>query len=148
MLCGCKGAVPGFPLPFVAWREEMAYAAVSSPPSEFAFVQDGNGIAVILPTRLTIQSTCIFLPILRCFTEGIEVPQAGLNPKITSYEKRRCDPEVTLEDNWHMSRKNVVRDTEHPELEYNHWSGVLPSLSSSLKRILTCRWNKLSPYRA
>lgn len=35
--------------------------------------------------------------------------------------RRRLDPEV-IENNWHMSKKNVERGTEHPQYVHIHWS--------------------------
>lgn len=49
------------------------------------------------------------------------MPGAGSESvvKMTSGGKRRLDPEV-IEDNRHMSKKNVVRGPEHPQYVHFH----------------------------
>lgn len=139
MLCSLEGALPRFSCPWIpssfhCIKGRNGLYSIPSPPSQFTFVQEGNCIAVIFSVRLMLQSACRFLPTWQSLQNGQEqVPGVGSVSvmKITSGGRRRLDPEV-IEDNWHMSKKNVERGTEHPQCVHIHWSFFfLPLMSSS-----------------
>lgn len=123
---GCSQVLLSLDSLFVSLHKEKEWSLfhpISS--SQFTFVQEENWIAVIFSVRLMLQSACKFLPTWESLQNGQEqVPGAGSVSvmKMTSGGRRRLDPEV-IEDNWHISKKNVERGTEHPQYVHIHWRG-------------------------